>query len=81
MVVGHRGTHIMDERYPEDDAPLVPELSRPTVRPRTDGGRRPAARSRRLPDRPVDTRYAEERTRDTEELLPLVPDLTGRYAD
>lgn len=66
----------------DEDAPLVPELSRETPTPRTDGGRRVVATTaRRLADRPVDTTYAESRTRDTEELLPLVPDLTGRYAD
>lgn len=74
----------MDESYRNipEDAPLVPELPQRTTRPRADGGRpRTTASTRRLADQPIDTGYAEERTRDTEELLPLVPDLTGRHAD
>ncbi|WP_254538077.1 hypothetical protein [Halomarina litorea] len=75
-------TNELTRYSPEDeDAPLVPELPRQTPIPRTDGGRGPTTTARRLAERPVDTTYAEGRTRDTEELLPLVPDLTGRYAD
>jgi hypothetical protein len=74
----------MDERYrstiEDDEAPLVPELPR-RDRARTDGGRPVEGTGRRLADRPVDTGYADGSTRDREELLPLVPDLTGRQAD
>ena len=68
-------------RYEDDDAPLVPELPRDRI-PRTDGGQplTPPSGTRRA-DRPVDTGYADESTRDTEEILPLVPDYSGRFAD
>ncbi|MFC6835886.1 hypothetical protein [Halomarina ordinaria] len=63
-----------------DDAPLVPELPREIATAHTDGGRRATGvrRSRRIATRPADTTYASERTRDTEEIAPLVADLTGR---
>ncbi|WP_254544020.1 hypothetical protein [Halomarina pelagica] len=70
-------THYTDQ----DDAPLVPELPREIAPARTDGGRRsrpPRGRpARRIASRPVDTTYASDRTRDTEEIVPFVADLTG----
>lgn len=62
---------------PEDDAPLVPELPRDAAL-RADGGTLEVSG---VADPPIDTSYAEERTQDTEEVVPMVPDLTRRTTD
>ena len=62
------------ETRPTDEIePMIPILpSEPT--PRTDGGRPTTT----TPERPLDTSYATEHTRDTEEIVPFVADLTER---
>lgn len=59
-----------------DIEPMVPIM--PTERTRPDGGepQRPRrSRPSRSRDRPADTSYASEYTRDDEEIDPLVEDL------
>lgn len=60
---------------PEEEAPMVPEL------PRDAAVTAGEIEVTQFIDPPVDASYAEERTRDTEEIVPMVPDLTRRTTD
>lgn len=54
-----------------DDAPLVPYITDPTIR--TDGGRKQSTAMRY--ERPPETSYTTEYTRDEAEIEPMVADL------
>jgi hypothetical protein len=59
----------MPRESPDDIEPIVPIMpSEPTTLPLPDGGRH-------TPSPPTRTDYAIDYERDTEEVLPLVPDL------
>jgi hypothetical protein len=66
-----RTTDTETRTRPTDDIdPMVPIM--PGTDICTDGGRSPTERA---PERPLDTTYSTEYSRDTEEIAPMVPDL------